>query len=188
MIQISGSIARAFTFPAIPHTALDYYSDLSRVVQFMPHISLVCSYQANQIRVLYQTEELGSYTINIYSDLEMSIDWAARTLQVYPVNVPTAEPVITETNMRESTGHGLFAIEAAFSPEGEVTRVEYSLRIQAKLQRPLGMRLMPKRVVSRIAQGIADNRTQEIADGFVKHSVHAFPMWQAQEQTIQSGN
>lgn len=40
MINITGSITRAFVFPAIPETALIYYSDISRVAAFLlPHQS-----------------------------------------------------------------------------------------------------------------------------------------------------
>ena len=69
MINITGSIKRAFIFPAVPQTALTYYSDISRVTRFLPHISLIHSYDHHQIRMLYETVELGVYTIQIYSDL-----------------------------------------------------------------------------------------------------------------------
>lgn len=92
MINITGSITRAFVFPAIPETALIYYSDISRVAAFLPHISLVHTYAPNQIRMLYETVELGAYTIQIYSDLESSVDWDAKQLKVYPIKIETAAP------------------------------------------------------------------------------------------------
>ena len=177
MINITGSIKRAFVFPAVPKVALTYYSDISRVAEFLPHISLVHTYTPNQIRMLYETVELGAYTIQIYSDLESSVDWDEMILTVYPVKIETAAPIQPETSVRHSTGSGLFAIETHFFDMGSQSRVEYTIRLQAELERPLGMRLMPKRVVRRIAQSITDERVKEIADGFIKQSIAAFPQW-----------
>lgn len=184
MINITGSIKRAFVFPALPQIALAYYSDISRVTQFLPHISLVHTYAPNQIRMLYKTVELGAYTIQIYSDLESSVDWEKMILHVYPVKLETAVPVQAETSMRQTTGQGLFAIDTRFFDLGNQTRVEYVIQLKAELERPLGMRLMPKRVVNRIAQSITDERVREIADGFIKESVDAFPEWQASNQPM----
>ena len=182
MINITGSIKRAFVFPAIPEVALTYYSDLSRVTEFLPHIDLVHAYAHNQIRMLYETVELGAYTIQIYSDLESSVDWENMLLHVYPVKIETAAPVQSDTSMRHTTGSGLFAIDTQFFDLGHQTRIEYAIRLKAELARPLGMRLMPKRVVKRIAQSITNERIREIADGFIKASVDAFPEWEANYQ------
>lgn len=184
MINITGSITRAFVFPALPEVALAYYSDLSRVAEFLPHISLVHTYAYNQIRMLYETVELGAYTIQIYSDLESSVDWEKMLLHVYPVKIETAVPVESDTSIRHSTGSGLFAIDTQFFDLGSQTRIEYAIRLHAELERPLGMRLMPKRVVKRIAQSITDERVREIADGFIKQSVAAFPEWKANYQPV----
>lgn len=184
MINLTGSIKRAFVFPANPTVALTYYSDLSRVTEFLPHITLVHAYTHNQIRMLYETVELGTYTIQIYSDLESSVDWQKLLLTVYPVNIPSAPSIQATTSMRQATGSGLFAIDTQFFDLGAQTRIEYTIRLKAELERPLGMRLMPKRVVKRIAQSITDERIKEIADGFIKHSIEAFPAWKASEQSV----
>ena len=184
MINITGSIKRAFVFPAIPKVALTYYSDLSRVAEFLPHISLVHAYSHTQIRMLYETVELGAYTIQIYSDLESSVDWNTMILSVYPVKIDEAPPIQAATSMRQATGNGLFAIDTQFFDLGAQTRVEYTIRLKADLERPLGMRLMPKRVVSRIAQSITDERVKEIADGFIKSSIEAFPAWEASQSSV----
>mgnify|MGYP002622970964 CR=1 FL=1 len=184
MINITGSIKRAFIFPANPEVALTYYSDLSRVAECLPHISLVHTYAYNQIRMLYETVELGAYTIQIYSDLESSVDWEKMVLNVYPVRIETAAPIEPETSVRHSTGSGLFAIDTQFFDLGNQTRIEYAIRLKAELERPLGMRLMPKRVVKRIAQSITDERVREIADGFIKQSVAAFPEWVVNHQPV----
>ena len=184
MIDIIGSITRAFVFPATPQVALTYYSDISRVADFLPHISVVHVYAHDQIRMLYETVELGTYTIRIFSDLESNVDLENSLLKVYPVKIPEAPTIQSETTMRQTTGNGLFAIDTQFYDMGEQTRVEYTIRLKAELERPLGMRLMPKRVVNRIAQSITDGRVREIADGFIKESVEAFPQWQANNQPV----
>jgi carbon monoxide dehydrogenase subunit G len=184
MINFTGSIKRAFVFPAPQKTALAYYSDISRVTDFLPHISLVKSHTDNQIRMLYETIELGVYTIQIYSDLESIVDWENMLLHVYTVTLETADPIEAETSMRHSTGQGVFAIDTQFFDMGNQTRVEYAIQLKAELARPLGMRLMPKRVVNRIAQSITNDRIREIADGFIKASIDAFPEWQANNQPL----
>ena len=177
MIQITGSTKRAFIFPAVPKIALSYYSQLAQVIQYLPHIALVHTYSPTQIRVLYETVELGTYTIRIFADVESRADWSEHILYVEPVEIEAAAPIRAEVTMRQSTGHGQFTIETHFYDLGEQTRVEYNIKLQADLQRPLGMRLMPKRVVKRIAKSITHSRLREIADGFIKQSLDAFPTW-----------
>ena len=184
MINLTGSIKRAFVFPAVAQTALTYYSDIIRVAEFLPHITLVHTYSQNQIRMLYETVELGAYTIQIYSDLECHVDWGKLLLQVYPVNIESAAPIQTEASVRQATGSGLFAIDTQFFDLGSQTRIEYTIRLKADLERPFGMRLMPKRVVKRIAQIITDERIREIADGFIQQSMAAFPEWEAANQAV----
>jgi len=182
MIKITGSIKRAFIFPAMPKVALTYYSDLSRIVEFLPHISLIHAYSPTQIRMLYETVELGVYTIQIYSDLESSVDWEQYLLHVVPVKIETAAPIKSEKSMRHTTGQGQFSIDAQFFDLGNQTRIEYTIHLKGELERPLGMRLMPRRVVNRIAKSVTSGRIREIADGFIKKSIAVFPEWQAQSQ------
>jgi hypothetical protein len=174
MIQISGSIHRSFIFPATPSETLTFFSELIRVAQFMPHISLVHTYAPHQIRAMYESLELGSYTIRIFTDLEGAIDRQAQTISVYPVKISTAVPIKSEATLRETVGYGLFAIQAQLFDLEDQTRIEANLRLQAELEQPRGMNLMPKRVVNRIAQGITDHRLREMADGFIKASLASY--------------
>lgn len=174
MIHISGSIQRAFIFPAAVSETLTFFSELIRVAQFMPHITLVHTYAPNQIRVMYESIELGSYTIRIFTDLEGQIDRQTQTISVYPVKIPTAVPIQTEATLRETIGYGLYAIQAQLFDLGEQTRIESTLRLQASLEQPRSMGLMPKRVVNRIAQGITDHRLREMADGFIKTALDTY--------------
>lgn len=178
MLKVTGSIQRAFTFPADPSTALAYYGNLNRLIQFLPHISLVEIYSSNQLRVRYQSLELGAYTVRIFCDLKSHVDHENCMLTVTPVESST--PVPAQANLSTTVGHGYFALETHFHDLGnQQTRMEYSLQLAARLLRPSGMRLMPGRVVDRITNSITDGRVREIADGFVRQSVEAFPAWVA---------
>jgi hypothetical protein len=188
MIKISGSIHRSFIFPAPPPVTLAYFSEITQVARFMPHISLVHIYAPNQIRAMYETVELGAYTIRIFTDLEGRIDGQTKKISVYPVRIATAVPVQPEASLRETVGHGLFAIDAQLFDLQEQTRLEASLRLQASLERPSGMNLMPGRVVNRIAQGITDHRIREMADGFIRAAIEGFTEWQAGRMTHSNGS
>ena len=178
MLKVTGSIKRAFTFPADPATALAYYSDLSRLIQFLPHVSLIEIYNNSQLRVCYQSQELGAYTVCIFCDLESRVDLENRILTVMPIASPA--PVFSRANLNTTTGHGYFALETHFHDLGnQETRMEYTLQLAARLPRPRSLHLMPGRVVDRITAGITDGRVREIADGFVRHSIKAFPTWLA---------
>lgn len=183
MLNLSGKITRSFIFPAQLDTTIAYYSQLPEMVQLMPYITLIHAYTPNQVRVLYETIELGSYTIRIYTDLESKVVQEANEIQVYPIELEAAPPITTKTTMRESVGRGLFALTASFTDQGKQTYIEYTIQMEAKLKRPRGMRLMPKRVVNRIATGITENRTREIIDGFIRESLNAFPTWLEAQKT-----
>jgi hypothetical protein len=174
MIKITGSIKRSFIFPATVRESISFYSEFKRIIQFLPHISLVHMYSPNQIRVLFQSIELGAYTIRIFCDLACEADEENRAIKVFPVKIPLAPPVLTETTVRGTTGHGLFSLDSYFYALGEKTRVEYVIRMQGQLDRPSAMKLMPRRVVNKIAQSITENRIREIADGFIQQSMGAF--------------
>jgi len=184
MIKLTGSIQRVFIFPAVPDITLIYYSELIRVAQFMPYISLVHTYAPHQIRALYESVELGSYTVKIYTDLEGKIDKSNQTISVFPIKLSNSNPIQPKASSRETIGHGLFAIEAQLFEFSGQTRIEAQLRLEAILERPRGMNLMPKRVVNRLAKGIANNRIREMADGFIKNSTEFFTEWQLSNPSI----
>lgn len=183
MINVTGSIKRAFNFPSDSLTAIAYFGELSRILQYMPHISIVELYTPNQVRVLYKTLELGSYTIQIFCDLQSLVEPDERMVTLLPLN--TYSPVEAEATLNSTTAQGQFALQAHFLDDGpQSTRVEYEIQLKATPPRPLGMRLMPRRVVNRIAQNITDSRIREIADGFIESTLQAFPSWQTENQLI----
>ena len=181
MIKLTGSIKRAFIFPTDSTTALSYYSNLHHIIQFMPHISLVEAYDGHQIRVLYKTLELGSYTIRIFCDLQSTVNIDEQILYLEPL--AKYSPVDAKASVNTTTGQGQFKLKSQFFDLEDQTSVEYEIELAANLPRPLGMRLMPRRVVNRIANNITDSRIREIADGFIEATVNAFPAWLAENQS-----
>jgi hypothetical protein len=178
MINVIGSTRRTFPFPAALPLAFAYYSDLSRILTYLPHIFLVRAYSYDKFRMLYRTTELGTYRIRIFCDLQAQLDDKERIIYINPLDI--ARPVKAAASLRSATTQGSFSFQSVFQARGSETRIEYSLWLQADLPTPLGLRFMPGSVINRIAQNIAKWRMREIADGFIERSIDAFPHWLAE--------
>jgi hypothetical protein len=182
MIKVSGSARRVFTFPADLPTAYAYYSDVGRVLGYLPHIILVRAFSYDQFRMLYSTTELGVYHIHIYCDLQTRLiaHGGNKMIRIGPlVGVP---PVKTESSFNSSTAQGVYSSLSVFRAAGGETQVEYSMSLEARLPTPGGLRVMPGAVVDVIAASLAHTRLREIVDGFVECSIEAFPHWLAELQ------
>jgi hypothetical protein len=172
MIKLNGTVQKEFSFPADPLTTFNFFSDLNRVVHYLPHIELVEVYGPNQLRVLYSCVELGTYTISAFSDLVCTHDIDNLTIFVQPLK--DKPPVEEEATLNTTKGYGYFASAAYLEAEGDHTHIEFHLKIVANLPRPRGMRMMPGRVVNRIAGVMSDSRVSEIAEGFMSNAVQEF--------------
>lgn len=177
MITLNGAIQRKFFFPSDPLTAMIYFSDLSRVVYFLPHISVVETYASDKVRIRYQTVELGAYTINIICDLELKVDADHFVIQIDPLD--GCAPVEADATLNATIGYGYYTSTARLTPEDGGTAIDYQFRFQSKLPRPRGLRMMPKRIIDRIAQSISLGRVEEIAEGFMSSATEAFDEWLA---------
>jgi hypothetical protein len=175
MIQINCTIRRTYFFPADRLTTFTYYSTLSRLLTFLPHICLVHPYSDTQFRMLYSTLELKAYRIRIFADIEASLDRGDWALRVTPLEGTLRVQPKAGVNWATSQGH--FSSSHLFHEAGQETRVDYDLKLRATLPTPLGMRFMPGRTVDKIAESIAKWRMQEVSDGFVQRSIDAFPGW-----------
>jgi hypothetical protein len=175
MIPINCTIRRAYFFPADRVTAFDYYSNLARILSFLPHICLVQPYSDYQFRMLYSTLELKAYRIRIFADIEADLEADNWSLRVTPMEGTLRVQPKAGVNWAVAQGH--FFSCHQFQDAGEETRVEYELSLHANLPTPLGMRFMPGRTVDKIAENITKSRMQEISDGFVRRSIEAFPGW-----------
>ena len=185
MIKLNGTVQKEFSFPADPLTTFSFFSDLNRVVHYLPHIELVEVYGANQLRVLYSHVELGAYTISAVSDLVCTHDIDNLTIFVKPLK--DKPPVEGEATLNTTTGYGYFASAAYLAAEGDHTHIEFHLRIVANLPRPRGMRMMPGRVVNRIAGVMSDSRVSEIADGFMCNAAQAYAAWEKSQKLASKG-
>jgi hypothetical protein len=172
MVTISGSVQRTYLFPAPLASAFDYFADMSRTLHFLPHISVMQFYGANQFRMQYATTELGIYRVRIICDLETELDYESQRLHIFPL--AGAQPISSEAGMYSLTGQGYYASESIFHPHGDQTLLDFRMRLHARLPRPLALRFMPGTVLDAIARNIAQRRIQEIAEGFVERSIRAY--------------
>jgi len=175
MITVAGSANRSFIFPADLPTAYAYYTDLSRILSYLPHIYIVRTYDDDQLRMCYNTVELGTYKIKIFCDLQADLDAERRALRVRPL--AGVSPVKARSGLRSTTAAGHFVSESLFFEEGNQTRIDYRLELRAKLPTPMGLRFVPGTVINGIASSITNRRIKDIADGFIERSIDAFPDW-----------
>ncbi len=172
MITIAGTTRQTFGFPADIATASNFYRDLGRILHCLPHIQLVRAYGPDQFRVMYHTLELSVYRVRIYCDMQVHFDKAAQTLHVSPLlNKP---PVESEATIHSLTAQGYFTSQSIFRPRGDHSLVDYQLSLEARLPKPLGLMLMPDKVIEQIAGNITEWRIHEIAGGFIRRSVQAY--------------
>jgi hypothetical protein len=173
-IKIAGLARRSFLFPAELPMTYAYYGDVGRLLNFLPHICLVRDYGPDRFRLLYNTTELGTYHVRIFADVQTTLDkgWVLRVHHLDGLS-----PVKTQAGVNSTTAQGYFSSRSVFRDEGDRTRIEYSLRLQAMLPTPLGLRLMPGMMINSIAKSITRTRIREIAEGFIERSVAAFPHW-----------
>ncbi len=183
MIKLQGAITREFHFPADPSTAVRFFSSFQRIAVFLPHITVATVYAPNALRMHYQSVEMGAYTINLFADVQSIIDAENGIIHIQPLKGKT--PVVSKATLNTSTCYGGFASKAVFHKDGDETFIEYHLKLGAKMPRPRGLRMMPGRVVNRIAKSISEGRVREIADGFMTNALAAFPEWLAEQQLIQ---
>lgn len=177
MITLNGTIQRRFFFPADPITTLIYFSDLSRVTYLLPHITVVEAYSSDKVRIRYQTVELGAYTINIFCDLDSTVDLDKMEIAIGPL--AGCQQVAQESTLNATTGYGYYESMAKLFPDDAGTAIDYHFQFKSDLLRPRGLRMMPKRVVDRIAQSISLGRVEEIAEGFMENALEAYDDWRA---------
>lgn len=180
MITLDGTIQRRFFFPSDSQTTLLYLSDLDRVIYFLPHINIVEAFDSDNIRIRFQTVELGAYTINVYCDLCLEALPELLTIKVGPFEA--AEVIEANSTLNSTTAHGYFTSVALLFDEEDGTGIDFQFRFQAQLPRPRGLRMMPKRVVDRIAVSISQGRLEEMIEGFMASAMDMFPDWLAENQ------
>lgn len=177
MIQVTGSAHRSFVFPADLSLTYAYYADVERLLNYLPHISLVRAYAPDRFRLLYRSTEMGIYQVRIFADVQTRLEegW---TLHIEPLDgIP---PVEAQKGFHSSLAQGTFRSKSVFRQELNQTRIQYSLQLRADLPTPLGLRVMPAYVIDRLASGITRLRIREVVDGFIERSIDAYPHWAAE--------
>ncbi len=180
MIKLNGAAQREFLFATGAETATQYFGVLSRMVHYLPHIELLEEYSPNEVRVRYSSLELGAYTINIITDLECVVDGDAMSILIRPLK--DKAPVKGEASLNATIGYGYFTSAAYLENSKDGTLIDFRLKMAANLPRPRGLRMMPGRVVNRIASSISQGRVNEIIDGFMVNAIDAFPAWVAEQE------
>ncbi len=172
MIEVRGSTQLSFLFPANWQTAYCYYQEIEKIVLFLPHIRLLGANGGSVFRLAYETTELGAYHIRIICDVEAIFDRENRLLAFLPAEYPPVIP--DEAGFRSATTRGYYQSQSYFFAEGQYTRIEYHLKLQADLPTPRALRPLPTAVLNKISHNITHWRIQQIARGFIENSIAAF--------------
>ena len=178
MIKVGGSTRRDFIFPTTVEHAIAFYDDLDRIVSCLSHISMVEKFADNEMRVMYNTKELGTYQIHIYSDLQTAVDYKEKVLYVSAAN--NRPPADSHSSFNSCGRPGVFRSTSRFMPFGGHTRVIYEVELRADLPTPSGLRFVPGRVLDKIANNITNGRVDEIINGFISQSIAALPIFLAE--------
>ncbi len=179
MIRVSGTSRRDFIFPTDVKKSLAFFSDIDRVISCLSHIKIVERFADNEVRIQYNTRELGTYEIYIYSDLWIESDTKENILYVRTTDNHTS--VTPEKSFNSCSNHGIFRSTSRFMPFGGHTRVIYEIELHADLPTPLGLRFVPSRVLNKIALSITNGRIDEIISGFISQSIAALPLFLAEQ-------
>lgn len=173
MIKITGSTQRSFIFPTNLDAAFDFFSDIGRILHYLPHISIVKKYNEQGYRMLYRTSELSVYRISIYCDITSDLDQKNQRLRIKPFQAIT-HPIHARAGLYSLVSQGFFSSTSIFKPAGEGTQVDYELKLAAEMKVPLAIRFMPDGIVESLANNIMQKRMQEIIDGFIARSIRAY--------------
>ena len=186
MIKLAGGVSLAFRFPAPLAVAFAYYSDLRTVLPYLPRIEINHIYGDDQFRLYYSSVEPGGFAMHIYCDIRATFEDSLHMIRIVPEeSLPEVEESV---GINSSAARGYFTSRGLFFDEGPETRIEYEFELRSYLPRPLGMRLMPQRVVNGIASNVARTRMREVAQGFIEQSVAEFPEWREKQAIGSDGN
>jgi hypothetical protein len=173
MIDLEASFQRTYLFPANLTSSFAYFSNSGRILNYLPHISIIHTYQPNQYRVNYHATEMGIYRILVICDLQISSDEVKNILTVRPLkNQPPR--VQSSVGLYSLTGQGQYSSTSIFHPHGDQTLIDFSLQLEASLPVPYGLKLMPESLLSTLASEITQWRIREIGEGFMQRATLAY--------------
>ena len=172
MIHLAGTAKRSYLFPGSIHEAMQHYAIMEGLFKYLPNITLTKIYSPTQFRVLFSSTELSIYKIQLYCDLEVTIDTENAIITVGILN--EKKPIKPKAGIHSSRGMAKFISISQFVPDGEYTRIYYHLDLKGELPTPRAFRLVPDNITNHIADNIANQRICEIADGFIIGSLADF--------------
>lgn len=178
MITISGRAQLTFTLPTAVTTAFHFYRDIHRILPYLPRIQLVQTYGDQHLRLCYLSRELNAYDVAIYCDVQAEADPTSYTIRLTPREAGT--PVKAKSSFHRTEAYGRYTSTSVFYPDGDRTRLEYSLELAAELPKPWATKLVPDSIMDAIANSITNHRIHEIASGFIMKSALDIPAWAAQ--------
>ena len=186
MLKIAGSASLSFLFPADRVTAYQYYSDMNRLISYIQHIEIDQTFSDYEYRLHYHSLELGTNHFHLYCDIRLDCPPGHHIIRLVPIeNLP---PIESKSTLNTTAARGYYSSEATFHDMGNQTRIDYKLRLQANLPRPLNMRLMPGRAINSIAKTITNRRIQEIASHFISSSISGLNNYLPTAMTPQLGD
>lgn len=178
MITISGRTQLTFTLPTNVQTAFNFYRDVNRILPYLPRIQLVQAHGEQHLRVCYVSRELNAYDVAIYCDVQAEADPAHYTIRLMPREA--GSPVKPRSRLNMTSAYGRYASTSIFYPDGDRTRLEYSLELAADLPKPWATKFVPDGIMEAIANNITNHRIHEIASGFILKSALDISSWAAQ--------
>jgi len=173
MIDIAAYFQRTYFFPANISSCIAYFSNSGQILGYLPHISIIHTYQPNQFRVSYHTTEMGIYRVLIICDLQVDTDASEGVLTIRPMKdkPPAVQPI---AGLYSLTGRGHYSSTSIFHSNDDQTSIDFSLQLEASLPVPYGLKLMPDSLLSTIASDITQWRIREIAEGFMQRAILAY--------------
>lgn len=172
MLTIAASVQRSYLFPARRAQALAWHRDVDRLLQFLPHVSVVHKEGDGAYRLLYSAVEAGLYRVRIHCDVRVAFDPDRGTVRIASGTLQGAMPA--QAGWYSMSGSGRFEETIAFAGAGTRTRIECSLGLDAKLPVALSLRLVPRARLDAAADRIFRRRLDEIMDTFVERSIMAY--------------
>lgn len=179
MITIAGSARRAYDFPAPLDAAFRFNADVDRMLRLLPHIAVVAAPRADERRLCYHATEGGLYHVRILCTVTVKVDRRAHEIRIRPL----ADPAREEAGFRSMSGAGRYESTIRFREHGGDTRVEYALKLSARVPTATSLRLLPERLVQARAEQRFLARLDEILEGFVQRSIAAYRESNANEGT-----
>jgi hypothetical protein len=170
VIAIAGSARRAYLFPAPLEPAFRFNADVDRMLRLLPHIVVLAAPRESERRLCYQATEGGLYRVRIYCTVTVQVDERAREIHIRPLDDPARE----EAGFRSMSGAGRYESLTRFRTHGDGTRIEYGLKLSARLPTPGSLQLLPDGLVQARAKRRFRTRLEEILEGFARQSIAAY--------------